>query len=166
MAILPNLARADECTILLHGLARSDASMKKLEVKLTEKGYRVVNQGYPSRKYEVDILAAAVIPAAVKECGDETPVNFVTHSLGGVVLRQYLHTQKIPQLKRVVMLGPPNQGSQVVDSFKKVPGFSWLNGPAGLQLGTDDNSITKALGPADFELGIIAGSRSINLILS
>lgn len=73
---------------------------------------------YPSCKYEVEVLAVAVIPAAGKECGDETPINFVTHSLGGIVLRQYLHSKKIPQLKRVVMPGPPNRGSQVVAKFE------------------------------------------------
>lgn len=166
LALLPNLASAEECVILLHGLARSEASMEKLEEKLSEKGYRVVNQGYPSRKYQVATLAAGIVPNAIDECGMEAAVSFVTHSLGGIVIRQYLHTHTIPRLKRVVMLGPPNQGSQVVDTFKKVPGFSWINGPAGLQLGTDDNSIIKALGPADFEVGIIAGSSSINLILS
>lgn len=166
LTLLPNLVLAEECVILLHGLARSDASMEKLEEKLREKGYRTINRGYPSRKHSVEKLAADVVPAAVKECGKEASINFVTHSLGGIVLRQYLHTKKIPHLKRVVMLGPPNQGSQVVDTFKKVPGFNWINGPAGQQLGTDDNSIIKALGPADFEVGIIAGSRTINFILS
>lgn len=166
LTLISNLVVAEECVILLHGLARSGASMEKMERKLSEKGYLIVNQGYPSRKYSVEMLAADIVPTAVKKCGGEVPINFVTHSLGGILLRQYLHMNEIPQLKRVVMLGPPNRGSQVVDTFKNVPGFSWINGPAGQQLGTDDKSIIKALGPADFEVGIIAGSRTINLILS
>lgn len=166
LALFSNFALAEECVILLHGLARTDASMGKLARILGGAGYRVVNQGYPSRKYSVEELAGNVVPAALNECGKDAPINFVTHSLGGIILRQYLHTNEISKLQRVVMLGPPNQGSQVVDTFRDVPGFKWLNGPAGLQLGTDANSITKNLGPVDFEVGIIAGSRTINFILS
>lgn len=64
------------------------------------------------------------------------------------------------------MLGPPNQGSQVVDTLRNFPGYQWINGPAGMQLGTDPESVPLLLGRADFELGIIAGTKSINLILS
>lgn len=64
------------------------------------------------------------------------------------------------------MLGPPNRGSHVVDALGSMPGFELLNGPAGMQLGTGQHSVPNQLGPANFEVGIIAGSRSINLILS
>jgi hypothetical protein len=64
------------------------------------------------------------------------------------------------------MLGPPNQGSEVVDNLKDTPGFELLNGPAGMQLGTGPDDIPQSLGPVSFELGVIAGTQSINLILS
>jgi len=64
------------------------------------------------------------------------------------------------------MLGPPNRGSQVVDKFSNVPGYYLINGPAGMQLGTEETSVPNQLGAANFDLGIIAGTRSINLILS
>ncbi len=64
------------------------------------------------------------------------------------------------------MLGPPNQGSEVVDNLKNAPGFELLNGPAGMQLGTNATDIPKTIGPVEFELGVIAGTQSINLILS
>lgn len=63
-------------------------------------------------------------------------------------------------------MAPPNQGSQVVDSLRDVPGFKLINGKAGLQLGTDDKSIPAQLGPVKFELGVIAGSRTVNVLLS
>jgi hypothetical protein len=69
-------------------------------------------------------------------------------------------------LQRVVMLGPPNQGSEAVDRLKNLPGFYWLNGPAGVQLGTSEQDMPRQLGAANFELGVIAGRRSINLLLS
>lgn len=154
------------CVILLHGLARTNSSMGKLEKQLTEEGFRVVNLGYPSRDYVIEQLAKRAINPALEECKSEKTVSFVTHSLGGILVRQYLSQQKISNLKRVVMLGPPNRGSEVVDKMSQVPGFDFINGKAGMQLGTDSNSIPNTLGQADFDVGIIAGTKSVNLILS
>jgi len=53
-----------------------------------------------------------------------------------------------------------------VDELIDVPGFDWLNGPAGRQLGKGDDSVPLQLGPADFELGVIAGNRTIDPITS
>ena len=97
---------------------------------------------------------------------DVSTVHFVTHSLGGILLRQYLSEFDIPDLGRVVMLAPPNQGSAAVDKMRGVVGFDWLNGPAGHQLGKGERSVPLKLGPADFELGIIAGNRTIDPITS
>jgi pimeloyl-ACP methyl ester carboxylesterase len=159
-------AKTDECVILLHGLARTAASMQPLEQMLESAGYHVVNRGYPSRKETVDLLAMQAVEAALAECQAGARVHFVTHSLGGILVRAYLHTKRINRLGRVVMLAPPNQGSEVVDTLRSVPGFSVVNGPAGLELGTDADSVPARLGPVDFELGVVAGTRSVNLLLS
>lgn len=159
---------AKECVVLLHGLARTAGAMEKMERALNEAGYIAVNIDYPSREYAIEILAPMVIPAALEKCVEQkaTPIHFVTHSMGGILLRYYLQDQTIANLGRVVMMGPPNQGSQVVDNLKSVPGFAAFNGPAGLQLGTGDEDIPKKLGAVNFELGVIAGTRSINWMLS
>ena len=154
------------CVILLHGLARTNTSMEKLEKHLTEEGFHVVNLGYPSRDDIIQKLAKRAINPALEKCHTEQPVNFVTHSLGGILVRQYLSQQEISNLNRVVMLGPPNNGSEVVDIMGDVPGFNFINGKAGMQLGTDSASVPNILGQAEFDVGIIAGTRSINLILS
>lgn len=156
----------EECVVLLHGLARTSASMDKLDAALTSAGYAVVNHPYASRKNNIQTLAAEEVPIALAQCANAEKVHFVTHSLGGIVLRQYLSTNSIEGLGRTVMLAPPNQGSQVVDKLKFWPGYKLLNGPAGMQLGTDAQSLPPLLGPANFELGVIAGTRSINWILS
>ncbi len=155
-----------ECVILLHGLARSDESMEKLEQALQQEGFHVVNVAYESRKYSIETLANQAISPAVKECEKQQKISFVTHSMGGILVRQYLSEKPLPKLKRVVMLGPPNKGSEVVDKLGDVPGFHFINGDAGLQLGTGQYSVPNQLGPVDFDLGIVAGTRSINLILS
>jgi pimeloyl-ACP methyl ester carboxylesterase len=165
----PGLAWAGECVVLLHGLARSATSMNKMERELEKAGYATANIDYPSRDYTVEDLADIAIPEGLAACREQegvTRIHFVTHSLGGILVRQYLSRHEIDELGRVVMLGPPNQGSAAVDELADVPGFDWLNGPAGRQLGKGDASVPLRLGPADFELGVIAGNRTIDPITS
>lgn len=159
---------SNECVVLLHGLARTASSMKTLEKELSQSGYWVVNIDYPSREKPIEYLAETAVGSGLNECQKNAarPINFVTHSLGGILVRQYYKQHKPENVNRVVMLGPPNHGSEVVDNLKNVPGFELLNGPAGMQLGTGTEDIPKSLGPVNFELGVIAGTQSINLILS
>ena len=159
-------AQAPQCVILLHGLVRSPASMTKLAKRLEREGYRVVNQGYKSRKFTVAELAAPTINVALSQCPKQATVHFVTHSMGSILLRHYLKNTPLKRLGRVVMLGPPNHGSQVVDKMANVPGFGLINGKAGDELGTGAKELAAILGPADFDLGVIAGTKTINPILS
>lgn len=160
-------AESKECVILLHGLIRSSASMSKIETALNKAGYHTINQGYPSTQDNIETLAEeAISNALVKSPTDATRIHFVTHSMGGILVRNYLDEHSIENLGRVVMLGPPNKGSQVVDKLKGLYCFKMINGEAGMQLGTDKKSVPNQLGPSDFEVGIIAGTRSMNLILS
>jgi pimeloyl-ACP methyl ester carboxylesterase len=155
-----------DSVILLHGLARSDRSMNKLQQALLQKGYRVHNVSYASTRNNIEKLAEEAIGPALKLCPKAQKLHFVTHSLGGILVRQYLLHHQIDNLGRVVMLGPPNKGSEVVDKLCDFPGFRFINGEAGLELGTGESSVPNKLGAAKFDLGIIAGTRSINLILS
>jgi triacylglycerol lipase len=165
MSLYGAAARAD-CVVLLHGLARTPGSMAALADAFSEHGYAVVNVGYPSRSKPIEELAPLAVSQGLAGCPENTTVHFVTHSLGGILVRYYLETHGIADLGRVVMLAPPNQGSEVVDRIKGIPGFRLLNGPAGAQLGTDENSVPLQLGPVEFELGVIAGSETFNPILS
>ena len=155
-----------DCVILLHGLARTDRSMSKLQKALERAGYRVHNVSYDSTRNRISQLAEEAIGPGLQLCQPAHKVHFVTHSLGGILVRQYLSCHNIENLGRVVMLGPPNKGSEVVDRLRDFPGFRFINGEAGLELGTGEGSVPRQLGAANFDLGIIAGTRSINLILS
>ncbi|WP_455374836.1 esterase/lipase family protein [Kaarinaea lacus] len=158
----------DQCVVLLHGLARTASSMEDMEAALKENGYYVVNVDYPSREHKIEDLATTVVPQSIAACNNHTvnKIHFVTHSLGGILVRYYLAHNTINNLGRVVMLSPPNQGSEVVDALKDMPGFHLINGPAGEQLGTDDASIPNNLPPVDYEVGVITGDTTVNYILS
>ena len=160
------MEKSKEYVILLHGLIRTNRSMRKLAKLLGDQGFGVINYNYPSTKTEIPTLALETLGAALSRCPQDAKIHFVTHSLGGILLRYYLMHHRIERLGRVVMLGPPNKGSEVVDKLHSVPGFAFLHGPAGSQLGTSESSIPKKLGPANFEVGVIAGTKSVNLLLS
>ena len=166
--VVSQAATDTECVIALHGLVRTARSMEKLVTVLRNFGYSVANIDYPSREKTVQELATPTIQQGLELCAEQgaTVVHFVTHSMGGILLRQYLSDHALENLGRVVMLAPPNHGSEIVDKLGDVPGYELLNGPAGLQLGTDAASVPQSLGPVDFDLGVIAGSQSINLVLS
>lgn len=161
-------AMAKDCVILLHGLARTASSMAVMEEALRTAGYHVINVDYPSRHHPVAELASLAVETGLSQCAaaDAETVHFVTHSMGGILVRYYLRDHRIENLGRVVMLAPPNQGSEVVDNLRDTPGFALFNGPAGLELGTDENAVPARLGPVDFPVGIIAGTESVNLMLS
>lgn len=157
-----------ETVIVVHGLARSAKAMQKLADAMQAAGYTVVNLDYPSTTATIEALAATHLAPAVQGAvaSGATRIHFVTHSMGGIVVRQYLATNALPQLGSVVMLGPPNRGSELVDRLGRFAPFVWVNGPAGKQLGTDAGSLPNRLGPANYPVGVIAGTRSFNPVYS
>jgi pimeloyl-ACP methyl ester carboxylesterase len=138
-----------------------------MEAALVDAGYSVFNCNYPSRKYPVEQLYEDTIRPMIDHCMEQYQpdrLHFVTHSIGGILIRYYLSRHKLERPGRVVMLGPPNAGSELVDRLSSHWWFTLLNGPAGKQLGTEASSLPNSLGPVDYEVGIIAGKTTLGLL--
>ncbi len=153
----------NEAVICLHGLRRTKNSMGKIEKRLQKNGYTVFNRSYPSHKKTVEALSIEFLSPLIDIISKENfdKIHFVTHSLGGILVRQYLQNNRLPEGSRIVMLSPPNNGSEVTDLLKDWKLYQLFNGPAGLQLGTDSLSIVKKLNPVKEDIGIIAGNLTL-----
>ena len=153
--------------ILVHGLGRTSTSMVLLKRRLEKAGYQVISESYPSTKRTIQ-EHAKWLQTIINQCEKDQPnnIHLVTHSLGGIITRYLFATKKPDSLGRVVMLSPPNAGSEVIDFLKDSELFKGLLGPSSQQIGTDKDSIPQNLGPVDFELGVITGDVSFNPINS
>ncbi len=154
--------------VLLHGLRQSSGSMEKMQQSLASHGYNVVNVDYASTEHTIEYLASVTLYDILEpfQKQSSSTIHFVTHSMGGIVVRYYLKHHELKNLGRVVMISPPNQGSELVDLLKDQEVLERIYGPAAAQLSLEEGSLIRSLGPVEFELGIIGGDRSFNPLYS
>lgn len=163
LLLVSQASLANECVVLLHGLGRTSYSMSSVEDSLAKDGYIVINNSYPSTEKNIQQLASVVGDgiSACKKSGAHS-IHFVTHSLGGILVRQYFQSNVVAEAKRVVMLGPPNHGSEVATKKKDQWWYKMATGPAGQELGIEANSMPNQLKSVPLEIGIIAGTESLD----
>lgn len=146
-----------DIVVLLHGLGRSNAAMWSFANRLRESGFYVKRVGYDSLRQTPQQILDQVAEQINACCAHQkNTVNFVGHSLGGLLIRDYLQHYKVDSLGRVVLMGTPNQGTPLADYFKD----TWLMklaGPTAAQLGTDEKSFPKSIGEPYYPVGVIAG---------
>jgi triacylglycerol lipase len=159
----PEAGPEQEHVIVLHGLGMAPPVMWILELQLEEAGYRVHNIGYSSTEKDFDGLLTEVSEKIDACCsGVTTKLHFVTHSLGGLIVRGLLDGERPRHLGRVVMLAPPNKGSEIVDELGDQWLFKFVLGPTGEALGTDPDGVAGQLGRVDYPVGVIAGTSRFN----
>ncbi|MFN3826794.1 MAG: esterase/lipase family protein [Micavibrio sp.] len=148
--------------VLLHGIGHTRLNMLPIEWALSKRGYRIVNITYPSRQMFLADLGQYLDYQMINHnvWSTSRKVHFVTHSMGGLVVQNYLYhaRDRLPRDKigRVVMLAPPIRGSEVADLLRDFLPYRWIFGPAGQELTTDCRSERPIAAP--YELGIIAGN--------
>ncbi|MEZ0224111.1 MAG: alpha/beta fold hydrolase [Alphaproteobacteria bacterium] len=158
---------AGDYIVLLHGIGRTKTTMLPLAGYLSFNGYNVINVDYPSRKKPIGELVEDIHKVLEERKLDPSKkVNFVGYSLGGLVIRAYISKHRPANLGSVVMIGTPNQGSEVADFLKDYSLYKKYFGPAGQQLSTDQQDIKDLLGVIDYDLGVIAGRLSIDPVSS
>jgi len=160
--ISPDQAMRDR-VVLLHGIARTSRSMKKLEHALQGAGFTTLNIDYASRRKPIAALVDDIHPAITRfSAASDAPLHFVAHSMGGLLVRAYIARYRPAQLARVVMLGTPNGGSEVADLVSRTMLYRAFYGPAGLELTTEHAREFRSLAAPDYPVGIIAGDRFID----
>lgn len=154
-----------QCVVLVHGLWRSAWAMRSIENDLNDFGYQTVNISYPSTSMSIPEIAESFLPPAINECqqGAAEQIHFVSHSMGGIVVRQYLQTNHLPLGSKVVMLSPPNQGSELSEKFGDAVWYQQIVGPAGVSLSTKEGGIIPKLKAIKEPVGIIAAYRAWSL---
>ncbi len=152
-----------ETVVLLHGIARTGKSLRLLEKFLQREGYKTIRITYPSTRASIDEIAEKLHETHLNQdtWGKSRKIHFVTHSMGGLVTRRYLDKYKdilpLEKIGRVVMLGPPNKGSDVADLLHELWPYQWFYGPAGSELTT--KSRKENVENIYYDVGIVAGTK-------
>jgi pimeloyl-ACP methyl ester carboxylesterase len=137
--------------------------LRRLERAIASAGYETLNLAYPSCSKPLADLVEVVHAEQdwIERHGGRT--HIVTYSMGGLLARGYIARLRPPNLGRVVMLAPPNGGSEVADLLAKNFLYRLIFGPVGAELTTKSpQAAAQLLGPVDYPLGIIAGNRFID----
>lgn len=148
--------------IVLHGLGRTAKSMTPIQKKLEADGYFVWNKSYPSRDENIISLAESFLGEGIAQCraAGVANIHFVTHSMGGILVRQYLQNRVLEMQGKIIMLAPPNHGSEIADHLQARFWYEWMMGPAAMELGTGEGSRPNSLQPVLGTIGVIAGATS------
>lgn len=155
-------SHSQEIIVLVHGLMRTSLSMWPLKNFLKRKGYEVYIYGYPSHKYSIQ-EHGTYLNQYIKNLLAKNPgikINFITHSLGGIITREALSKLSKEQLKSIgslIMLAPPNQGSKLAKiSTKMFPMLTFPIKPLA-ELSSDQTSYVHHVPVPNIKIGIIAG---------
>lgn len=144
--------------ILIHGLLQSSKCMADMAVHFERAGYTTVEFDYPSTQVSIP-EAARYLDKVIQSLDGIDEINFVTHSMGGLVVRAYSMDFQDARIKRMVMLGTPNQGAELADIVHQYWFLRTAAGPGARQLGTRGDGLIPKLPLPKCEFAVIAGCR-------
>ena len=103
--------------IFVHGFMRTSKNMSALAFSFKKDGWRVENWSYPSRQKYIEEHAKDLVTRLnqISKQKPGKPISFVTHSMGGLVVRCALNHMDCPneaKMGRAVLIAPPNRGSE------------------------------------------------------
>ena len=157
-------AMTGKAVIVLHGLGRTRSSMNGIAQFLEKNGsFEALNVSYPSTIADIDNHAQS-LARIIENLKDVEEIDFVGHSLGNLVVRRYLDAANStagpdPRIKRMVMLGPPNNGAQLAEALDHNLVSRELIGVPGRELAENWSKLSARLAVPKFEFGIIAGGK-------
>jgi len=146
-----------EAVILVHGLWVHGVVMALLRRRIARCGYRTYSYSYPSMRLTLTENAERLAQYCLRVAAAR--VNFVGHSLGGLVVLRMLETAREFKVGRIVLAGTPCCGSFAARRLTRLPGGQAMLG----------RSLPEWLGrerpqpPAHHEIGVIAGNVGIGL---
>jgi len=144
--------------LLLHGMLRSSKCMSTVAAAAQQAGYETFQFNYPSTQIAIP-EAAEYLNKSIESLEGIEELSIVGHSMGGLVTRAYFAKHHDPRIKRVVMLGTPNQGAELADLLYRNIVIRTASGPGGRQLVTDPEGLIPSLPAPKCEFAIIAGAR-------
>lgn len=145
--------------IMLHGIVRSSRSFDRMSAALTKADFTPIGFDYPSTRVTIP-ESAEFLHSFIESLDGVEEINFVVHSMGGLIVRAYLARHQDKRIKRMVMLGVPNNGANLASMFKKNILFRTILGPAGQQLVDDPEGLIANLPVPKFEFAIVAGGKN------
>ena len=145
----------DHLVVLLHGLGRTRRSLARMDAALADAGFSTLRLGYPSRHRTIEEHAAAVASILGRE-PVPTHLSFVSHSLGGLVIRQLCSMDDTwrRSLRRIVMLAPPNRGASLAARLDRGGVLRGILGPSYAQIA---EGYAESLPVPDVPFAIYAG---------
>jgi len=140
--------------VLIHGLGLRKESLSCLVPLLEKQGFQVIQFGYAAMLEPLESCAKK-LHSVLKEYEGEK--YFITHSMGGILLRLYQQKYDV-EIEKAVMLAPPNKGARIVDSLKRL-NISGLLGVNGKRLHTDCDGLPQSLPGIKGDYMTIAGTK-------
>ncbi len=158
---------ASSAVILLHGIQGTSKDMSNITDTLHARGYKTFNLNYPSTSYRIEELSDNFLgPQFLDIATRNDTIHFVAHSMGAIIIRYFLQRHPDFLAGKIVMIGPPNNGSELTEAFHDLKFYQKRYGPAGAQIGLEMETELKLPHTLPPNTGIIAGTRTMFFVFS